>query len=409
MTLPRVLLIAYHYPPLAGSSGVQRALRFAEYLPAFGWQPIVLSAATRAYENVSPTRDQAPEAPTHRAFALDTARHLSLAGRYPGCLARPDRWASWWLGAVPLGLKLIRRYRPAALWSTYPIATAHCIGATLQRLSGLPWIADFRDPMAHEGYPPDRPTWESFRRVEEKVFARARCATFTTRGTLALYRDRYGWRDDRLHLLENGYDEGAFAEAEVRARTRPPATGDDITLLHSGIVYPEWRNPRMLFRALRQLREGGHPRARRVRLHFRAPVHEAFLRQAAQAEGIEECIVILPELDYIDALAEMFAAGGLLVLQSAGCNDQVPAKVYEYLRTGRPIVALTDPQGDTAEVVNRHPGHFLADLESPQAIEEALAAWLAPDAPAPDPTTAADCSRRGRSAQLARILDDITH
>ena len=90
-------------------------------------------------------KDVAPGTVVERAFAVDAARHLAVRGRYPAIVARPDRWAAWWLGAVPRSLAMIRKYRPAAIWSTYPIATAHTIGQTLHRLSGLPWIADFRD------------------------------------------------------------------------------------------------------------------------------------------------------------------------------------------------------------------------------------------------------------------------
>src|SRR4051812_32426823 len=128
--MKRILLIAYHFPPLRGSSGIQRTLRFARYLPEFGWQPAVLTATPGAYPEVAPASIAEIPAgvPVHRALALDTARHLALAGRYPGFLARPDRWKSWWLSAVPAGLALVRRFAPDALWSTYPIATAHAIG-----------------------------------------------------------------------------------------------------------------------------------------------------------------------------------------------------------------------------------------------------------------------------------------
>jgi len=129
--------------------------------------------------------------PVERAFALDAARHLSLFGRYPGILARPDRWISWWLGAVPAGLRLISRYRPSAIWSTYPIATAHVIGATLSKLSSLPWVADFRDPMVRPGYPSDPKTWRSFQRVEASAARDGRRCVFVARGTLQKYRERF--------------------------------------------------------------------------------------------------------------------------------------------------------------------------------------------------------------------------
>src|SRR6185437_16439740 len=151
----RGLMVAYHFPPLAGSSGIQRTLRFVQQLPEFGWEPVVLTTTIRAYERTSTDLDT--EVPgdivVERAFALDARRQLSIAGRYPAWLARPDRWMTWRFAGVHAGMRLIRRLRPEAIWSTYPIATAHMIGASLARRSGLPWIADFRDPMAQEGYP----------------------------------------------------------------------------------------------------------------------------------------------------------------------------------------------------------------------------------------------------------------
>src|SRR5262249_1167158 len=158
--LKRLLMIAFHFPPAAGSSGIQRTLRFARHLPQFGWEPVVLTASPRAHERTSDDQlDDVAGIAVERAFALDSARHLSVRGRSAGFTARPDRWISWWLGALPTGMAMIRRYRPDALWSTYPIATAHKIGHDLAYLSRLPWVADFRDPMAQEGYPADRKTW----------------------------------------------------------------------------------------------------------------------------------------------------------------------------------------------------------------------------------------------------------
>ena len=88
-----VLMIAFQFPPYAGSSAVQRTLRFVRYLPEFGWEPIVLTANAGAYEFTS--QDQMADIPRgaiiERAFCVDTARHLGLLRRYPSSLARPDR------------------------------------------------------------------------------------------------------------------------------------------------------------------------------------------------------------------------------------------------------------------------------------------------------------------------------
>src|SRR5262245_10397164 len=125
--MKRLLMVAFQFPPFAGSSAIQRVLRFVQHLPSCGWEPIVLTASPVAYD--ARAADLLAEVPNNviveRAFALDAAKHLSIFRRYPGFLARPDRWVSWRLGAFVAGIRIIRRYRPQLLWSTYPIATAN--------------------------------------------------------------------------------------------------------------------------------------------------------------------------------------------------------------------------------------------------------------------------------------------
>lgn len=409
----RVLMIAYHFPPLAGSSGIQRTLRFVQHLPTFGWQPIVLSADPRAYERVSDdlTADIPPSTPVCRAFALDTARHLSLGGRYVGAWARPDRWVSWRFDAVRQGLRLIREHRPQAIWSTYPIATAHLIGAALARRSGLPWIADFRDPMAQDGYPADPRTWASFKRIEETAADSAALSVFSTAGALREYQRRYPHAAARMALLENGYDEGSFADVEHTPRRGEPLSPGALTLLHSGIVYPSERDPEPLFEAVRTLLASGRLAPQSLRLRFRAAVHDALLQRLAKQYGIEALVETLPSLPYREALEEMLRADALLVLQGNDCNDQVPAKVYEYLRAGRPVLCLADPPGDTAQVCSRAGLSDIAALEDSGAIAQALVAFLdklaAGHAPRALPDVVAAASRRARCAQLALHLDEL--
>src|SRR5688500_7517313 len=97
----RALLIAFHFPPQAASSGIQRTLSFSRHLGHHGWEPLVLSASPIAYgvKNASQLTMLPPELIVKRAFALDTKRHLGILGRYPEILALPDRWISWWLSA----------------------------------------------------------------------------------------------------------------------------------------------------------------------------------------------------------------------------------------------------------------------------------------------------------------------
>ena len=407
-----VLMIAYHYPPFSGSSGIQRTLRFSQDLLSFNWQPSVLSAHPRAFEKThNELLGDIPECvDVKRAFALDARRHLSLFNRYPGWIARPDRWITWLFGALVTGFRMIREHRPDVIWSTYPIATAHLIGYWLSRLSGIPWVADFRDPMAHVGYPTDQATWDSYLGVEQKVFAQASRMVFTTPGAARLYAQRYAPQANRIRIIENGYDEASFSQLAPQTLQTALNPGK-FTLLHSGIVYPEWRNPTELFAALRRLIDSGLIDPNLIRVRFRASGHTDFLTSLVASHALNDVVQILPPVGYKAALAEMCAADGLLVLQSDDCNDQIPAKVYEYLRAQKPILGICGNVGDTAEVLRQAGFKHLAPLEQSQPIGDALVKFL--DDIRNGVTTSGNrkfvesASRRAKAAALADLFNEI--
>ncbi len=414
----KLLMVAYHFPPLRGSSGIQRTLRFVQHLPKFGWEPLVLTAHPRAYEETSD--DQMREVPegtvVERAFALNTARHLALFGRYPGSLALPDRWATWRFAAVPVGMAMIRRHRPDAIWSTYPIATAHVIGAALAKKSGLPWIADFRDPMAQDGYPADRRTWLAYQRIEEEALRNAAASVFTTPGCAQLYRERYpDIPAGKSVVIENGYDEETFARAEAgrasQAHADHASSSARFVLLHSGVVYPDERDPRALFAALGRLKQQGALSAENFCLRLRASGYDAMLEQLARSCGIDDLVSLAPAIPYHQALLEMLEVDGLLIMQASNCNQQIPAKLYEYLRAKRPVLALTDALGDTALTLRAAGLTSIARLDDAASIAEALAAFIARVGagrePIATPSAIAASSREGRAGSFAALLDRV--
>lgn len=412
--MKRVLMIAYHFPPLAGSSGIQRTLRFVQHLPAFGWEPMVLTTHPRAYEQTS--ADLMDEVPpgvhVERAFALDAARHLAIGGRYPGFLARPDRWVAWRLGAVPAGMRLIRKYRPHAIWSTYPIATAHVIGNVLRRRAALPWIADFRDPMAQDGYPADPRVWRGFKTIEETAVRQARFSVFTTPGAAREYRARYPEGASRIVVIENGFDEESFAGLWGACSTGEPLNPGAITVLHSGIVYPSERDPTCLFTALAQLVDEQRLIVGKFKIRFRAAAHDELLRTLTRRHHLEDFVELLPPIGYRAALEEMVRADALLILQATNCNEQIPAKIYEYLRAGRPILALTDPQGDTAGVLREAGLDSIARLDSEDEIAALLGRFVSGQRGGLHAIAHTDhvarASRKMRARALAGLLDQTS-
>jgi glycosyltransferase involved in cell wall biosynthesis len=410
----KVLIIAYHFPPMAASSGIQRTLNFVRYLRDCGWESVVLSASPRAYSRTGD--EQLDEIPAgmrvERAFALDAARHLSMAGRYPGFVANPDRWASWLPFAVQVGRKLIREERPSAIFSTYPIATAHLIGRRLVDWSGLPWIADFRDSMYDDGYPEGARERAINKKLDRETVIRSSRAIFTTPSTREMYARRYPeLPDDRWSLIPNGYDEKDFQALTIEpSRTRPEAP-TPLVLLHSGTLYPVERNPMPFFNALRNLKESGSIGPGRLRIRLRATGHDDYYADVIQDAGLQDIVEILAPLPYRAALKEMLEVDGLLLFQAQGCNHQIPAKLYEYLRAQKPIVALTHPSGDTAALLRESMADNLLPLDDkeelvnklPRLLDE-LGQGILRIAPI---EVARRFSRDRGAAELARILDIV--
>lgn len=412
----RLLAVAYHFPPIQGSSGVQRTLAFSRYLPDFGWNVTVLTVHRRAYRESRPENESLIPAGLRviRAPAWDTVRHFALKGRYLGALALPDSWQSWIPGAVVAGLNAIRRERPAALFSTFPIASAHVIGLMLARLSGLPWIADFRDPMYQETYPPDPRVRRVYERLERQVCQRANRILVTTPGTALTYRRRYGEAAaQRIIVVPNGFDPEIFpSDVQDRGRPQSPTVKRKLVFLHSGTLYPSERNPEPFLRALARLKAAGDPRYASLQVVFRASAHDELYRELIATLGVGDIVEFRPALPYRDALAEMLTADCLLIFQAANCNSQIPAKVYEALYVRRPIIGITDPAGDTGQLLRAMGIPMLARLEDENDITALLrrSIDLLRDGqfPLPSRDQVMTLSRRARAGELARALDEVS-
>ncbi|OQW88929.1 MAG: hypothetical protein BWK72_07410 [Rhodoferax ferrireducens] len=407
-------MVAFHFPPQAGSSGVLRSLNFVKYLPLQGWQTSVLTASPKAY--VQQRNDLVPSIPSDtvviRAGALDAARHLAIRGKYLRLSALPDRWSTWWLPGVWAGLSEVRRSRPHLIWSTYPIATAHMIGGTLAMLTGLPWVADFRDPMLNSSNPAGALQRRVVRWLELLILRNASACVFTTTSSAQNYRKEYLDFAFKCHVIENGYDDDAFEQAE---RDKKPREDGRMLMLHSGLIYPADRDPSTFFSAVRQLIDHGDLNAESLCIRFRAPGHGSEVYECAQRHGLEKVVEIAPPVPYQDAIAEMMTANLLLVFQGSNFNAQVPAKIYEYVRSLRPILAVTDPAGETNRQLGQFVGVWTANIASDNSVAAALVNWLASDRLTPEEISLQQnlelvkrYSRRAATAQLGELFERLS-
>lgn len=411
-------MVAFHYPPDNSSTGVLRSLKFSRHLVDLGWRPHVLTVdpAIYAHRDAALEAQIPPEVTVERLPCRDAKLRWSIAGRYPGILAVPDRFGSWRGPAIRAGRVLIAEGTVQAIYSTYPLPSAHLIALALKHRSGLPWIADFRDPWAGGGghgwrYRID--TWLERRVVHaaDRVLANTDAARDDF---LARYPDVPA---ERFLTLPNGYDETDFADLPAQDR-------EQFHIVYPGSINRSNRDPTSLLQAIGALlRAGRLPRARtRITLLGCGPAGEqAWLRELLGAEGLADLTqVVLDRVPYRDSLHQLARAGLLVVLNEAAGETRedlayarlmVPAKVYEYLRLGRPFLVLC-AEGAIPQLLARTGGGAAcaaADQARIRAnIEQAFADWRAGQSgAAASSDVVSQFERRQLSKRLAQELDRL--
>ncbi|MBF0272182.1 MAG: glycosyltransferase [Magnetococcales bacterium] len=418
----RVLMVAFHYPP-ALASGTHRALSFSRDLPEFGWEPMILTTHAMAHEKLDAAQleDIPPDILVQRAMALDAGRHLAIRGRYSRLTAWPDRWASWYPGAVAWGLYLILRHRPQVIWSTYPIPTTLMIAHTLHRLTGLPWVADLRDPLVTGQYPTDPLLQKTFRNLERKTVQRCTRVVVSTPGLKRFLTARHpDPPPEKWVMLPNGFDEKTFRRFDHLART-PPNPHGPLTLVHGGTLYTgkEERNPGPLLNVVALLRKQGRigapeensPERIGLRIILRATSHDEIINAMIRKRALSDMVSTEPPLPYLQAIQEMFQADGLLLFQGESFNHLIPAKLFEYLRAHRPILALTGEHGDSARILREAGLNTIIPLEDEAIMLPALMHFLeqlrAGEAELPDKNIVSGYSRRIQAKRLAELFDAL--
>ncbi len=411
-----LLLICFHFPPVQGGSGVHRVTAWCKYLSKMGWDITVLTVTPNAHVQIQQHNlKQIPQGiKILQAPAIDAARHLSLWKRYPGWAAIPDRWQSWILSGIFTGIRHIQKNRPDIILSTAPIPSAHVIALGLQSIFHLPWLADFRDPISGVGQETAHLEKLTRQWIEKKVFEHAAHVTVTTPGTLLLYQNKYGQQKPRkISIIENGFDPSMFDENFQEDKQYPsPVPQSPLIFLHSGLIYSKGRSPRHLFEALAQLRDQGKISEEKVCFVFRASgfsqeyvkkYHHLNLGKLIRFEDTS--------ISHEKAIAEMKQAHALLVFQGSVFNAQIPAKLYEYLAVGKPILGMVDPKGDTAGLLSRLAAATILNMNDTRHIKDNLPEFIRKIAnnkiPLPDSSVVQSFSRETGAVQLNAIMKQI--
>ena len=415
--MKHALFVVFHYPPEASSSGVLRTLKFSRYLQDFGWRVTVLTLRRDAYAITDEKlAAQIPESVrVVRTGFLHTKRHLSVRGRYPAVLAVPDAWIGWYPWAIAAGRKIIAEDPVDLLFSTSPHPTAHLIARTLSVRFRVPHVVDFRDPWCEEPPEPGTPTivhrfapW-----LERKVVTSASHIVTSTTELREMLRARYPEeRPDKFTEILNGYDEEDFAPLPDRSE----AGSERMLIVHAGNINASFRDPCPIFKAIARAGEHGRLNSSKLLVRFIGGGHYANSERTKRC--VEECgltgsVEFLPRVPYDEALVELSKADLLLLLQaSEDTVSLVPAKLYEYLRSMRPVLALVLP-GATTEVFARTGGGWVANPRNEEELENAVVdifrRWqngTLKDHHA-DLNALRQFDRRDLTGQLARVFDTV--
>jgi glycosyltransferase involved in cell wall biosynthesis len=250
----------------------------------------------------------------------------------------------------------------------------------------------------------------SQRRWEKRVMDRASRVVFTTPSAMRSYAKHYpvAARAGRMTVIPNGYDEAAFAQL-------PPPTplqNRPVCMVHSGLLYPEGRNPQPFFMALANLVKGGELGEGDIKVVLRASGSEPAYAAEIRRLGLTRVVTLANPVSNQEALREQSRSDALLLFQGREFDHQIPAKVYEYLRVGRPILALVGAQGDAAALLRQSGGALLASIDSVPDIEKGLLQLVdslrTGRRPVADPEIVRAYSRERGAKALADLLDGVS-
>jgi hypothetical protein len=391
-----VLLLAHAYPP-ENLVGALRPFRFARYLPRFGYAPLVITA--------TPQPSDAPPGIHHAPCSSKLLTRL-----VDRALFFCDYNATWLPAAVRAAERVLRTTPAVAVISTSPPVNAHFAALILKRRYGLPWIADFRDPLRGNFFRIGWPVMAADMAFERSIFGNADALIATTHATARYWEARHPAQRGKIATIYNGFDAGvALAAAPLPPRPHR-------VLLHAGTLY-HGGYATALLRSVLRLIAAGRIGAGSIRLRMIGDCGDpAFLAGETARECLRTGILEYTpgRVPLCEARAAMTQADCLLVLDPYRRDGslQLPAKIFEYVEIGRPILAFTTPESPSEYVLAASgiPHVCIYRQDAGAVVEGKLLEFLRLP---PDPAPASAQYRQefgacAQAAQLANLLDRVT-
>jgi len=416
-------MICYYYPPFQ-TAGTERSVKFAQYLPQFGYEPYILTTRTLGDSADDKQRRiyRANELLNiYRAFrrrgegAEPGLKRLTVQGkrdRIKGWvldhLLIPDAQIGWLPFAVTVGKKIARSEGIDILFSTSPPESAHPIGECLKRLTGKPWVADFRDGWTYESLKGGALDIGYRRRIETSlergVVSSADVITCATEPLARDFEGRYGLSDRQVVVITNGFDNSEYATIP---RYEPSPF---FTIVHTGAfsLSSQGRNPYPFLQAVGILVSKHEELRQRLRVVFvgrLAGKEKTFVSEL----GLDSWVRCVEQVTREESLCYQAKADVLLLVPDPFISSQVPGKLYEYFAAQRPILALAAGNA-CEELISELANGVVVPPDNEEKIKEAILAfykqWKERKLEAAvDPARLKRFDRRELTERLAQIFD----
>jgi glycosyltransferase involved in cell wall biosynthesis len=425
----RALIITYYWPP-TGGSGVQRWVKFSKYLPSQGWQPVIYTPENPEMQTVDKSLlgdipDEAEIIKTHITELYGIYRSLtgkkasssevnivnnqkkSLAKRIMmwirGNFFIPDPRVSWVRPSVRFLKKYLKAHPVNVIVSTGPPHSMHLIARKVSLETGIPWIADFRDPWTKIFYFKHLSLTGWAKKKHEKLESQVlNDATRVVAVSPLVQEDFQSRTSTPVELIPNGYDEEDFEQ------TVEPDGFFNIT--HTGLFASDG-NPETLWKVLAKKASQDSDFAKSLRIRLVGKT-DAQVIQSICDYGLKNNLVDLGYQNHQTAVREQKNATVLILplRKEPEYKATIPGKTWEYLASGNPILGIGQKDGAMAMIVNKTHAGVVFDWDDEASIEKYIDfCWTRFKTDSfENPTEGIEqFSRRELTRKMAALMDSI--
>lgn len=437
----QVLMLTYVFPPFFSAGGSIRAVKFVKYLPALGWQPLVLTiddrqeTVSQKWEGSSALLSEIPpEARIYRTRSGEPPARLQQKGREARARSRaaaatvnllswlrrliyryvllPDEHITWLLPALSNARRIVCDEGVDVIWATCPPHSTALIAAALKRLTGRPLILDYRDDWIDTPWFRTKPgavRWLE-RRLESWAVQTADRVVLVTGASREAFLARYPHLPGKFVLIPNGCDLDDFASV----RQMEVSCHETFSIVHAGLLSVDqgWRrSPQPFFEALRRIAREQPEVARRVCVTFTGQLPEPYRRQI-ESDGLNRMVREAGFLPHVAFLRLLREADLLLTINYEGFGTLVPGKIYEYWAVGRSPILLLDGEGAARQLVQQQGLGLCVPPDDVDGIAKAiLQVYRRREAGTPLRINTAGLEQFDRKAlarRLADLLNDVS-